>query len=204
MRPDFGEQLTGSGRSIRDPRVLAAMAAIPREEFVPEDLRHYAYEDGPVGIGDGQTISQPYIVALMTESLGLGVGEKVLEVGTGSGYQAAVLAEIGCEVYSVERIETLSRRASEVLADLGYCGVHLRVDDGAVGWPDHAPYDAVIVTCAAESFPDSLFEQLRDGGRMVIPIGGRDDIQELWLYEKISGEKPRRRKLTDVRFVPFV
>ena len=204
MAADFGEQLTGRGRNIRDPRVLAAMAAVPREEFVPEDMRRFAYEDGPLVIGDGQTISQPYIVALMTEALGLRGGERVLEVGTGSGYQAAVLAELGCEVYSVERIDSLSQRAGEVLSRLGYSGVHLRLGDGAEGWLEHAPFDAVIVTCAAGAFPDALLEQLRVGGQMVIPVGGQGDIQQLFLYEKTEGAKPRRRKLTDVRFVPLV
>ncbi len=200
MGADFGQQLTGSGRDIRDGRVLAAMAAVPRDRFVPEELLHRAFDDNALPIGEEQTISQPFIVALMTEALGLRGGERVLEVGTGSGYQAAVLAELGCMVYSVERIASLSRRAAGVLAELGYA-VHLRVGDGAEGWPDEAPFDAVIVTCAAARVADSWFAQLAPGGRMVVPVGVQEEVQELRLYEAgVDGY----RRLSSVRFVPLL
>ncbi len=159
-------------RGIKNPLVLHAMAKIPRHLFVPPHLRDEAYADYPLAIGEGQTISQPYIVALMTEGLELSPGSKVLEIGTGSGYQAAILAEISKEVYSIERLSSLAERAEELLRQLGYDNVYIKVGDGTMGWPEHAPYDAIIVTAAAPSVPPPLLEQLKVGGRMVIPVGG--------------------------------
>ena len=202
MRPEFEDQL--ERRGITDRAVLRAMDRVPREEFVPEPYRSHAYADGPLGIGEGQTISQPYIVALMTQSLAAGPGDRVLEVGTGSGYQAAVLAEMGCDVYSVERHGSLSRRAGEALDRLGYGNVSLRVGDGAEGWLEEAPFDAIAVTCAARELPGALTGQLRPGGRMVIPVGEDGDVQVLWLFEKTKTGKLRKRRLCDVRFVPLV
>ena len=202
MRPELEHQLVKRG--IRDRRVLEAMSRVPRELFVPPGLEARAYDDGPLGIGEGQTISQPYIVALMTESLGLEKGARVLEIGTGSGYQAAVLAELGCEVFSVERIASLSQRAGEALSEAGYESVHRKVGDGSLGWPEEAAFDAVIVTCAAVAVPEQLLAQLRDGGKMVIPVGADGEIQVLWLYGKRGKGDPSRRRLCDVRFVPLV
>ena len=159
-------------RGVRDPLVLQAMAKIPRHLFVPSHLRDEAYADYPLAIGEGQTISQPYIVALMTEALELSSESKVLEIGTGSGYQAAILAEIAKEVYSVERLPSLAERAEELLKQLGYNNVYIKVANGTMGWPEHAPYDAIIVTAAAPSLPSLLLEQLKVGGRLVIPVGG--------------------------------
>ena len=159
-------------RGIRDARVLEAMRQVPRHLFVPETLRSQAYEDYPLPIGHDQTISQPYIVAYMSETLAVGPGRRVLEIGTGSGYQAAVLAEMGVEVYTVEIVEPLARTAARTLASLGYSTVHTRVGDGYGGWPEHAPFDAVIVTAAPDHVPKPLIEQLAVGGRLVIPVGG--------------------------------
>jgi protein-L-isoaspartate(D-aspartate) O-methyltransferase len=186
-------------RGVRDPRVLAALRAVPRHELVPENVRGQAYEDRPLAIGLGQTISQPYIVAAMTELLDLQPGEKVLEVGTGSGYQAAVLAELGVEVYSIEIVEPLGRRAAEDLERLGY-RVQLRIGDGYGGWPEAAPFDAIVVTAAPDHVPPALVEQLAVGGRLVIPVGDRH--QELELLRK--GENGvHRESVADVRFVPM-
>ncbi len=160
-------------RGVRSPQVLAAMHRVPRHEFVPSSLRHEAYHDYPLPIGFGQTISQPYIVAAMTEALALRPSDKVLEIGTGSGYQAAVLAELVSNVYSIEIIPELAQRAAADLFRLGYTNVHVRTGDGYAGWPEHAPFDAIIVTCAPENIPPPLVQQLADGGRMVIPVGGR-------------------------------
>jgi protein-L-isoaspartate(D-aspartate) O-methyltransferase len=187
-----------AGRGIRDPLVLAAMRAVPRHEFVPPALDYEAYEDHAVPLGDGQTVSQPYIVALMTEMLRLRGPERVLEIGTGSGYQTAVLAEIAAEVYSVEVRRDLHERARERLAGRG---VHLRCGDGRFGWPEHAPYDAILVTAAPETVPPALIEQLAEGGRMVVPVGVGE--QELIVIEKAGG-KILRRGGTCVRFVPLV
>jgi protein-L-isoaspartate(D-aspartate) O-methyltransferase len=160
-----------SRRGVRDKRVLDAVGRVPRERFVnPVDLDE-AYADHPLGIGCGQTISQPYIVALMTEMLGLEGSERVLEVGTGSGYQAAILAELAAEVYSVERHDGLSARAGKILAELGCANVHLRVGDGTLGWEEQAPYDAIMVTAAGPRVPESLKRQLADGGRLIAPVG---------------------------------
>jgi protein-L-isoaspartate(D-aspartate) O-methyltransferase len=165
-------------RGIEDPAVLEAMGAVPRHAFVPEALRDQAYSDEPLPIGDGQTISQPFIVALMTEALQLSPGDRVLEIGTGSGYQSAVLAHMGAEVYSIERLPSLAGAAAKRLDDLGYTNVHVRAGDGNDGWPEAAPFDAVLVTAAAREIPRAPLQQLRFLGRMVLPVGG-DDSQEL-------------------------
>src|SRR6266496_5499088 len=160
-------------RGVRDERVLAATSKVPREEFVPQDSRAASYTDQPLPIGYGQTISQPYIVAFMTEQLHPSSGDRVLEIGTGSGYQAAVLAELVAEVYSIEIIEPLAKSAEATLQRLGYKNVHTKVGDGYAGWPEEAPFDAIIVTCAPRKIPAPLIEQLKEGGRMVIPLGDR-------------------------------
>jgi protein-L-isoaspartate(D-aspartate) O-methyltransferase len=188
---------------VEDSITLAAMAAVPRHEFVPDRYRASAYGDSPLPIGLGQTISQPYIVAYMTEVLGSRPGMKVLEVGTGSGYQAAVLAEIGCEVYTVEIFEELAGRAAEVHEQLGY-QVNGRHADGHYGWPEAAPFDAVIVTAAAGYIPPALVEQLKPGGRMVIPVGSVYGVQNLILVTKDSEGGVRTRNLLPVRFVPML
>jgi protein-L-isoaspartate(D-aspartate) O-methyltransferase len=188
-------------RGVRDPLVLAAMAKVPRHLFVPEAMQAYAYADEPLPIGDGQTISQPYIVAFMTEALGLRGGERVLEIGTGSGYQTAVLAEIAGEVWTVELVGALASRAKAMLEGLGYANVHYRIGDGSAGWPEEAPFDAVIVTAAAARMPSALEDQLAVGGRMVVPVG--TDIQELILVHRGDAGIERER-LLGVRFVPLV
>lgn len=195
------EQLTGLGRSIRDPQVLAAMGRVPRHEFVPEAHRHQAYADYPLPIGHSQTISQPYVVAFMTEQLRPRPGERVLEIGTGSGYQAAILAELGAEVFSIEIVEPLARQAEAVLERLGYHNARVKAGDGYQGWPDEAPFDAIIVTCAPDRIPQPLIDQLKDGGRMIIPVGPSNN-QELVLIEK-EGSNLRRRGVLPVRFVPM-
>jgi protein-L-isoaspartate(D-aspartate) O-methyltransferase len=177
------------------------MAKVPRHLFVPEHLRGRAYADEPLPIGEGQTISQPYIVAYMTEALGLKGGERVLEIGTGSGYQTAVLAECGGQVWTVEILESLSRQARSVLDGLGYTGVHYRVGDGWAGWPEEAPFDAIIVTAAAAEMPAALEDQLAVGGRMVVPVG--TDLQELVLVRRRKSGLTRERLLA-VRFVPLI
>jgi protein-L-isoaspartate(D-aspartate) O-methyltransferase len=188
-------------RGVRDPAVLAAMAKIPRHLFVPEALRGRAYADEPLPIGEGQTISQPYIVAYMTEALGLKGGEKVLEVGTGSGYQTAVLAEIAGSVLTVEIVATLAERARAALDGLGYANIRYRIGDGAAGWPEEAPFDGIAVTAAAARLPAKLEDQLAVGGRMIVPVG--TDAQELVLVRRErSGLK--RESLLPVRFVPLV
>ena len=191
-----------AGRGIRDPRVLAAMEKIPRERFVGAAGRELAYADHPLGIGCGQTISQPYIVALMTEMLELCGGERVLEVGTGSGYQAAVLAELAAEVLSVERHAGLSESAGRLLAELGYRNVRLRVGDGTLGWPEQAPFEAIIVTAAAPAVPPSLKGQLADGGRLVIPVGGGFGQQLLGVRRQ--GDGFRETPGIPCVFVPLV
>jgi protein-L-isoaspartate(D-aspartate) O-methyltransferase len=191
------------GREVRDSATLRAMLSVPRHEFVPANLRTNAYVDFPLPIGHGQTISQPYIVAFMTEQLGLTPRSRVLEVGTGSGYQAAVLAEIAAEVYTIEIVAPLAEEAAARLARLGYGRVHVRTGDGYNGWPEAAPFDAIIVTAAAGFVPPPLVEQLRPGGRMVIPVGEVRAVQQLMLVEKAADGRTTTRTLIPVRFVPL-
>ena len=193
------EQL--KARGISDERVLNAMNKVPREEFVPPDSRAGSYEDGPLPIGYGQTISQPYIVAFMTEQLRLKPSDRVLEIGTGSGYQAAILAELMSQVYSIEIVEPLAKNAEATLQRLGYENVHVKIGDGYKGWPEAAPFDAIIVTCAPDKVPQPLVDQLKDDGRMVIPVGDRF-AQELYLLEKKNGQLKQSATLP-VRFVPM-
>jgi protein-L-isoaspartate(D-aspartate) O-methyltransferase len=190
-------------RGITDPVVLGAMRRVPRHLFVPEEIAGEAYEDRPLPIGYDQTISQPYIVALMTELLNVKRGQKVLEVGTGSGYQAAVLAEIVDSVWTIEILEPLARSAGERLKKLGYSNVTVRCGDGYAGWKEHAPFDAIIVTAAAEQIPPPLIEQLKEGGRMVIPVGPAFSIQSLFLVEK-QGGRITTHNVAAVRFVPMI
>ena len=194
-------QLRGPGRDIRNARVLDAMRKVPRHEFVPATWHSEAYNDYPLPIGHGQTISQPYIVGLMSQLLDLKDSDTVLEIGSGSGYQAAVLAELVKHVYTIEIVQPLAKRAAATLKRLGYKNVSVRAGDGYKGWPEKAPFDAVIVTCAPDHVPEPLTEQLREGGRMVIPVGGMG-VQELVLLEKKKG-KMTRKTVTRVRFVPM-
>ena len=192
----------GAGRQAQlDPKVLEAIGRVPRHRFVPAAQRRHAYKDRPLPIGHGQTISQPYIVALMTSLLQPAPGHNVLEVGTGSGYQAAVLAELGAQVYTIEILEPLGRQAAQVLQ--AYPGVHARIGDGYQGWPEHAPFDAIIVTAAVTPIPPPLLEQLKPGGRMVIPVGRQWATQTLMLVEKDRDGKIRERRILPVRFVPL-
>jgi protein-L-isoaspartate(D-aspartate) O-methyltransferase len=188
-------------RGINNERVLAAMGKMPREEFVPLESRAASYEDGPLPIGYDQTISQPYIVAFMTEQLRLSPTARVLEVGTGSGYQAAILAELAGEVYTIEIVAPLAQSAEAALQRLGYKNVHVKVGDGYKGWPENAPFDAIIVTCAPDKVPQPLTDQLKEGGRMVIPVGERF-AQQLYLLEKKNGQLKESVTLP-VRFVPM-
>jgi protein-L-isoaspartate(D-aspartate) O-methyltransferase len=189
---------------VSDPRVLAAMETVPREEFVPGRLRAAAYDDRALPIESGQTISQPAVVAYMTAQLGLSPDSRVLEIGTGSGYQAAVLAEIARDVYSIERIPRLAQTAASRLARLGYGRIHLREGDGAKGWPEEAPFDAIIVTAATAEVPPALMVQLAPGGRMIVPLGGPDDPQVLVLFERHPAGEYTRKDLWPVRFVPLL
>jgi protein-L-isoaspartate(D-aspartate) O-methyltransferase len=188
-------------RGVKDQKVLAAMRKVPRHLFIPENMKLYAYQDEPLLIGEGQTISQPYIVAYMSEALQLKGHERVLEVGTGSGYQAAILAEIVKEVFSVELLESLSLNAQDVLKKMSYRNIYFRVGDGTLGWKEHAPYDAIIVTAAPTKVPKALQDQLISGGRMVIPVGAA--FQELVLVTK-EKRKFKKKKLLPVRFVPLI
>jgi len=189
-------------RGIKDKKVISAFLKVPREEFVPEDLKKYAYIDSPLSIGEGQTISQPYIVALMTEALKLKGGEKVLEIGTGSGYQSAILAEIGCEVYSVERIESLAKKAENILRKLGY-NVKIKIGDGTLGWEEYSPYDRIIVTAAGPKIPDTLLFQLSEKeGRLIMPVGDRF-FQDLLLVIK-RGKEIEKINLGGCQFVPLI
>lgn len=196
------EQLEPVGRGIVDPRVLAAMGRVPRHEFVPEELQKGAYDDNPLPIGNGQTISQPYIVAFMTQALAPQPTDRVLEIGTGSGYQAAVLAELVHEVYTIEIVEPLAQRAEADLQRLGYTNVFVRAGDGYQGWPAAAPFDIIIVTCAPEHVPAPLVAQLREGGRMIVPVGPQNSVQELILLTK-RGDLMERQGALPVRFVPM-
>jgi protein-L-isoaspartate(D-aspartate) O-methyltransferase len=190
-------------RGVADARVLEAMATVPREGFVAEDLGDVAYADSPLPIGRGQTVSQPYVVALMAETLQLGARDRVLEVGTGSGYGAAVLAELAAEVLTVERDAELAATARERLAHLGYARVEVREGDGREGWPERAPFDAVVVTAAAPEVPRALGDQLAVGGRLVAPVGAQDDDQSLVRLHRVSHDEYRREDLGGVRFVPL-
>lgn len=182
-------------------RVLSALAKVPRHEFVSESQARHAYRNRPLPIGHGQTISQPLIVALMSALAEVGRSETVLEVGTGSGYQAAVLGELAGEVYTIEIVEPLGLKAAEVLKRLGYTNVHTRIGDGYAGWSEHAPYDAIVVTAAPDHIPNALVEQLKPGGRLVIPVG--DFMQELVVVEKLADGTTRKRDVIPVRFVPL-
>ena len=192
-----------TGLAELDERVMAAMAAVPREQFVLPAYRHLAYQNTPLPIAAGQTISQPLIVALMTHLLDPQPGDVVLEVGTGSGYQAAVLAELVSQVYSVEIVEELATEAAGVLARLGYDNVTVRAGDGYAGWPEHAPFDGIIVTAAAEEIPPPLLQQLKPGGKLVIPVGEEHGYQELLLVEVGDNGQVRERSMLPVRFVPL-
>ena len=184
-------------------RVLEAMERVPRHRFVPEGWRFAAYEDQPLPIGAGQTISQPFIVAFMTELLEVAPGDRVLEVGTGSGYQAAVLAELGAQVYTIEIVAELGQRAAQTLKELGYSAVAPRIGDGYLGWPEAAPFDAIVVTAAADEIPKPLLDQLKPGGRLVIPVGAVFDAQDLLLVTKSADGKTSEREVLPVRFVPL-
>jgi len=187
-------------RGVSDEKVLSAMLKVPRHVFVGESLRHEAYNDYPLSIGEEQTISQPYMVAMMTELMYLKGNEKVLEIGTGSGYQTAILAELAGEVYTVEIIDGLSIIAKRLLDDLGYNNVKFKIGDGYSGWAEHAPYDAIIVTCGPSNVPEPLVDQLAEGGKLVIPVGVR--YQTLTILEKVGGELKKTESI-DCRFVPM-
>jgi protein-L-isoaspartate(D-aspartate) O-methyltransferase len=189
-------------RGVDDPEVLAAMRAVPRHQFVPSEYQDQAYEDHPLPIGHGQTISQPYIVALMTESLQLEPGQRVLEIGTGSGYQAAILSEMGMQVYTIEIIPELAEQARQRLDELGYANLSTLNADGYFGWQENAPFDAIIVTAAPDHLPQPLANQLAEGGRLVVPIGPVGSVQTLWVFEKVEGEL-EATNLGAVSFVPL-
>jgi len=191
-----------AARGVTDQNVLSAFRQVDRHRYVPKHLQHMAYEDRPLPIGEGQTISQPYIVAFMTEALNLSDTDRVLEIGTGSGYQAAILAEIVAHVYTIEIVESLGRRAKEVLDAEGYANIDVKIGDGFQGWPEHAPFDAIMVTCAPTDVPEPLKEQLAEGGTMIIPVGPAWD-QKLVLLEKRDGKLVEKESLP-VRFVPMV
>lgn len=193
-------QLMAGG--ITDPEVLKAMSDVPRHEFVPATVRPFAYVNGPLPIGHGQTISQPFIVAFMTQALELGRDDRVLEVGTGSGYQAAILGKICKEVYSIEIVPELAQSSEQLLARLGFENVHVKAGDGYLGWPEKAPFDAIIVTCAPDHVPEPLVNQLKEGGRLIIPLGEEGTIQQLVLLRKVEG-KILKENMLDVRFVPM-
>ena len=194
------KQLVAGG--ITNAAVLEAMTEVPRHEFVPEALRPRAYADGPLPIGHGQTISQPFIVAYMTQALELSKEDTVLEVGTGSGYQAAILGKLAKEVYTIEIVPPLAESARNILANLGFQNVHVKLGDGYLGWPEAAPFDAIIVTCAPDRVPEPLVSQLKEGGRLVIPVGEAGGVQKLIVLRKKNGEISKTSML-DVRFVPM-
>lgn len=207
MRKNFEKEREGmvktqiETRGIKEKKVLEVMRKIPRHMFVPDNMKPYAYQDEPLPIGEGQTISQPYVVAYMTEVLHLQGDERVLEVGTGSGYQAAILAEIVKEVFSIEIVRVLSQRAQKVLKLLGYENIHYQIGDGTLGWDEFAPYDAILVTAAPEKIPQALINQLKRSGRMVIPVGSA--FQDLFFVTKVK-KKCKKKKLLPVRFVPLI
>jgi protein-L-isoaspartate(D-aspartate) O-methyltransferase len=186
---------------VEDPEIIRVMSKVPRHEFVPDSMKDYAYEDGPLPIGEGQTISQPFIVAYMTEKLKVDMTLRVLEIGTGSGYQAAVLGEIAKEVYSIEIHDALCTRAKEVLKKLDYKNVFVRCSDGYSGWPEKAPFDRIILTAAPAKIPDPLIEQLAPGGILIAPVGL--DFQEIQIWEKSKDGKLTKQDLIPVRFVPM-
>jgi protein-L-isoaspartate(D-aspartate) O-methyltransferase len=192
-----------TGRPRFSDAVMAALGKVPRHRFVPSPQEFFAYENRPLPIGDGQTISQPYIVALMSDVLEPKPGDVVLEVGTGSGYQAAVLAELVAKVYTIEIVEPLGKRAQKLLRDLGYRNVEVRIGDGYHGWPEAAPFDAIIVTAAPAAIPKPLIDQLKPGGRLVIPVGGADDVQQLLLAQKLADGTVTTKRTLPVRFVPL-
>lgn len=192
-----------TGRGEFDEKVIQAIKEVPRHEFVPHEMRRFAYLNQPLPIGNEQTISQPYIVALMTDLAGLNEESRVLEIGTGSGYQAAVLSALCAHVYSVEIIETLGLRAQKTLKRLNYHNVDVKIGDGYQGWEEHAPYDAILVTAAPEHIPDALIEQLRSGGKLVIPVGRQDSVQSLKLLEKNEHGEVNIRDILPVGFVPL-
>lgn len=203
IEADVRETREFLGKDALDPRVIAAIGRVPRHEFVPEELRSLAYSNQPLPIGHDQTISQPYIVAIMTDLLALPRAGRVLEVGTGSGYQAAVLAELGVDVYTIEIVEPLGLRAKALLERLGYRNVQVRIGDGFAGWPEAAPFDAIIVTAAAHETPPPLLAQLKPGGRMIIPLEGRFGAQDLVLIEKNARGRVSREEILPVIFVPL-
>ena len=188
---------------VTDRRVLDAMLAVPRHAFMPANVRAHAYEDSALPIGHGQTISQPYIVALMTQHLNVTPESKVLEIGTGSGYQAAVLAHLTPHVYSIEIVEPLAKRAAAALKEQGYNTVQTKAGDGYKGWPEHAPFDSIIVTCAPEDVPKPLWDQLKPGGRIVIPVGPARRVQQLVVITRSEDGQRRTQTITDVMFVPM-
>jgi protein-L-isoaspartate(D-aspartate) O-methyltransferase len=195
-------QLAANG--IHDPAVLAAMGQVPREAFVSPDQARFAYADTPLPIGQGQTISQPYVVALMTEALELEPHDRALEIGTGSGYAAAVLSRIAREVFTVERHAGLARQAQARFRQLGYDNIHLRIGDGSLGWAEHAPYDGIVVAAGGPEIPDPLLEQLAVGGHLVIPVGARPQIQQLVRVQRTGPTRYAHENLGSVRFVPLV
>lgn len=190
-------------RGIHDPATLDSLEKVPRHLFVPENLQPYAYDDGPLKIGHGQVISQPYLVGLMTQAAEAGPTSKVLEIGTGSGYQAAVLANIAKEVYTVERIPELAQQAAERFEKIGYRNIHAKIDDGTLGWPEHAPFDAIVVTAATDEPPEAFLQQLKPGGNLVIPLGDSYH-QDLFQIHKNTDNTTTKKFLEHVRFVPLI
>jgi protein-L-isoaspartate(D-aspartate) O-methyltransferase len=190
------------GRDITDPAVLQAMTDVPRHRFVPPALQAQAYADRPLPIGNGQTISQPYIVALMTQLLEVRPSDRVLEIGTGCGYQAAVLSKLGAQVYTIEIVLELARDARKLLAELGFQNIYVKTGDGFDGWPEKAPFDKIILTCAVKEFPPALVAQLREGGRIIAPLGSPGTVKQLFLATKSNGDIKKTRILP-VRFVPM-
>jgi len=204
IETDTAETARLTGRKTLSPRVLAAMKKVRREAFVPETEAALAYVNAPLPIGSGQTISQPFIVAIMTELLDIAPEQTVLEIGTGSGYQAAILAELARQVWSVEVVPELAEGARAALAKEGYRNVEVRCSDGALGWPEHAPFDAIIVTAAAASIPPALLAQLKPGGRMIVPVGAAFETQSLTLIEKSAAGEIKQHEVMAVAFVPLV